>query len=154
VETVSRPAVRIICLDADDRVLLLLWQDPSDGGLLWEPPGGGIDPGETPIETARRELVEETGLDPAAIGPESVIVERDTRWNGKRFVGPEPFFLARYPDLVAPEISRAGLLPDEQLNLRGHYWLSRTEIAALIEPLVPATLLAEIRRLAPDWPRL
>lgn len=152
-ETTSRPAVRIICLDADDRVLLLHWQDPFDGKLLWEPPGGGIDPGETPLEAARRELTEETGLDPAAIGAESVVVHRDNVWNGKRFVGSEPFFLARYPDLVGPDLSRAGLLPDEQQNLRGHHWLSRADLEALTDPVVPATLIAEIGRLAPGWPR-
>ena len=44
--TKHRPAARVICLDAADRVLLMHWRDPSDGHLLWEPPGGGIEPGE------------------------------------------------------------------------------------------------------------
>ncbi|WP_241027565.1 NUDIX domain-containing protein [Streptomyces verrucosisporus] len=42
------PAARVVCLDAADRVLLLEWRDPYDGSRLWEPPGGGIEPGETP----------------------------------------------------------------------------------------------------------
>ena len=62
-ESLHRPAVRVICLDADGRVLLMHWRDPHDGSRLWEPPGGGIDPGETPLQAARRELAEETGLD-------------------------------------------------------------------------------------------
>ncbi len=49
------PAARVVCLDAADRVLLLKWRDPYDGSRLWEPPGGGIEPGETLLEAARRE---------------------------------------------------------------------------------------------------
>ncbi|WP_323375897.1 NUDIX hydrolase [Streptomyces alkaliterrae] len=60
---VDRPAARVICLDADYRLLLLHWRDPKEGTWLWEPPGGGLEPGETPLTAARRELVEETGLD-------------------------------------------------------------------------------------------
>ena len=134
--------MRIVCLDADSRVLLLQWEDPYDGDLLWEPPGGGIDPGETPIQAARRELAEETGLDPAAIIDRPVPVPRDNKWNGKRFVCVEPFFLARYPDHV-PGLSRLGLLEDEQRNLRQHAWLGPEEVAALAErlPSAAGTLL-------------
>ncbi|MFI6762671.1 NUDIX hydrolase [Micromonospora sp. NPDC050417] len=150
-ETTYRPAVRVICLDASDRVLLLHWRDPFDGALLWEPPGGGIDPGETPIEAARRELVEETGLDPAAIVDQSLAVERDVRWNGKRFVGPEPFFVARYA-MDRPALTRAGLLPDEQQNLDTYAWIAVSELASLSDRLEPPELRAVIATLAPESP--
>jgi len=46
--------------DSDGRVLLV---HHTYGRLNWELPGGGSDAGEAPDETARRELLEETGLD-------------------------------------------------------------------------------------------
>jgi 8-oxo-dGTP pyrophosphatase MutT (NUDIX family) len=145
-ETVHRPAVRIICLDGAGSVLLLHWRDPGDGALLWEPPGGGIEPGETPFEAARRELVEETGLDPDAIGERWVPVERDMRWNGRRFVGAESFFLARFAE-VAPPLGRDGLLPDEQENLQGYGWVPPGEVESLPDRLEPPALVDVIAAL-------
>jgi 8-oxo-dGTP pyrophosphatase MutT (NUDIX family) len=150
VETRTRPAVRIICLDARSRVLMLQWQDPLSAAILWEPPGGGIEAGESPLQTARRELAEETGLDPSVIGESYVEVGRDNVWMGVRFVGPEQFFLARYPAVEAPPIHPARLTPGEQQDLRGHAWVSRSELAELPN-VVPATLDAEIARLFPAW---
>jgi 8-oxo-dGTP pyrophosphatase MutT (NUDIX family) len=145
-----RPAVRIVCLDAADRVLLLHWRDPYDGSHLWEPPGGGIESGETPLETARRELTEETGLDPAAIAGRSILVERDVRWNGKRYVGPEHFFVARFAG-DEPALVRTGLLADEQANLQEYRWVGWSEVDDLPR-LEPPGLLAVIASLAPDGP--
>jgi 8-oxo-dGTP pyrophosphatase MutT (NUDIX family) len=64
-----RPTVRVLVVDPDDRVLLMRMTGP-DGGF-WFPPGGGIDPGERPAQTAVRELGEELGLqvEPDALGP-------------------------------------------------------------------------------------
>jgi 8-oxo-dGTP pyrophosphatase MutT (NUDIX family) len=138
-ETLHRPAARVICLDGVGSVLLLNWRDPSDGALMWEPPGGGIDPGETPLEAARRELVEETGLDPGAVGEEWLAVERDLRWNGRHFIGAESFFLARFAE-VAPSLGRDGLLPDEQENLQGYAWVPLGDIESLPDKLEPPAL--------------
>jgi 8-oxo-dGTP pyrophosphatase MutT (NUDIX family) len=152
VQTVTRPAVRIICVDAFGRVLMLQWRDPLSAALLWEPPGGGIEAGETPLDTARRELAEETGLDPGAIGESYVEVHRDDVWKGLRFVGPEQIFLALYPALDAPPLRPVHLTPGEQQNLAGHAWVTRSELLALPN-VVPVTLDAVIASLHPTWPR-
>jgi 8-oxo-dGTP pyrophosphatase MutT (NUDIX family) len=144
-DAIHRSAARVVCLDAGGRILLLRWRDPVDGHLVWEPPGGGVEPGETFLAAARRELAEETGLDPAAVREPSVTVQRDSLWKGRRFTGPEEFFLARYAT-ARPELGRAGLMPDEQDTLTGHAWLTPAEVAAL-PGLEPPDLPAVIRRL-------
>lgn len=48
---------------ADGRILLARASDRSDFPGAWSLPGGGVDHGEHPRETVRREVLEETGLE-------------------------------------------------------------------------------------------
>jgi ADP-ribose pyrophosphatase len=56
------PAVTIVAVDADGRIVLVRQPRPAAGKSLVELPAGVIDEGEEPLESARRELREETGL--------------------------------------------------------------------------------------------
>lgn len=148
-ELAHRASVRVICLDAEGRVLMQRWRDPVSGAYLWEPPGGGIEDGEAAIDAARRELTEETGLDPSAIGTEHVAVHRDVEWKGRRFVGVEPFFLARYAH-PRPAVHPVALSAQDKENLVEQAWVHWSELQALPGRVEPPQLLYVLRRLAPD----
>ena len=48
-------------VDKKNRILLVKQFRLPAGQYLWELPAGRLDPGETPIQAAKRELIEETG---------------------------------------------------------------------------------------------
>ena len=58
-------AVGIVAIDAEDRVLLVGQHRYALDAYSWEIPEGGVPDGESPLEGARRELREETGVDAA-----------------------------------------------------------------------------------------
>ena len=59
--------VAIVAVDADNNVLLVnQFRKPIEKELL-EIPAGGIEPGEDPVATVRRELQEETGYLPRKV---------------------------------------------------------------------------------------
>ena len=66
----------------------------------WECPGGHIEPGETPVEAAHRELYEETGAQEARIDPVCI-------YSVGTEAGPENFGLLCYA-----EVSAIGPLPE------------------------------------------
>ena len=144
-----RAAARILCCDDEDRVILLHWRDPYDGFRLWEPPGGGIEPGESPREAVLREWAEETGLPAPELVGEPVVVGRDLYWLGDRYVGDEHFFLARTARAEPPDVS--GQTEIEQTAYLGHTWVHWSEIADLDDSDEP-DVVAVLRRLDPTGP--
>lgn len=74
----------------DDKTLLILHRKSG----TWQPPGGHIDPNETPPEAAIREAFEETGLEVALIPQENIWINNP---NAKSIERPYVCFLEEIP---------------------------------------------------------
>ena len=69
-EIIEHPgSVGILPLLNGNRVLLIRQYRHAVGGTIWEIPAGTLEPGETPMECARRELEEETGYRAKSLKP-------------------------------------------------------------------------------------
>lgn len=59
--------------DPDPDILLIRQYRYAADGVIWEVPAGRLDPGEAPLDCARRELLEETGTTAERIEPLTMI---------------------------------------------------------------------------------
>ena len=146
---VRRSAVRLVVIDADERILLFQIREPKhpEQGTVWELPGGGIDPGETYVQAALRELVEETGIvvDPDDVGPPSWHRRVTFQHAGTRRVQDEAVAAIRLPDR-APAVDEAHQLPDELDTYLGAQWWTVEEVEASHERFFPGRLPRLLRR--------
>ncbi|MBA2367966.1 MAG: NUDIX domain-containing protein [Candidatus Protochlamydia sp.] len=74
----------------EDKVLLI--KHPKF--QKWLPPGGHVEPNESPVEAAKREVKEETGFDIEIISQENLWI---SRWNAKSFDRPYLCLLEEIP---------------------------------------------------------
>ncbi|MEJ2870691.1 NUDIX domain-containing protein [Actinomycetospora sp. OC33-EN08] len=140
---VARDAARVVVLDPDERVLLFEGVDPArPTETFWFTPGGGVEPGEEPVEAAVRELREETGMEADGSGDlDGPVWVRDVMFShdGVAYAARELFFLLRVPD-DAPEIDVSGFTELERRTVRRHRWWTRTELAATVDVVYPRQL--------------
>lgn len=135
-----RQAARALVITSDHAVLLCRFEFPSTQQVrtVWAVPGGGIEPGESAIETVKRELLEEVGLDLAAddveVGPvvwtrRHIVPFIDGKWDGQE----DRTYLVMVPARFepTPALTWDELRAEHLHELR---WCSIDEIAELSDP--------------------
>ena len=112
----------------DGRFRLARRRAGSHLGGLWEFPGGALEPGETPAEALRRELVEELGVTAVVREPITFAFHRDDE---------RDVILLFYASRIT-EGTPAGLMGQEV------GWFSVAELALLPTPPADAELVAAL----------
>src|ERR1700689_5625276 len=105
----------MMAVDARKRILLVRQYRVPARSYLWELPAGRLDEGETPLQAARRELIEETGY-------------RAKHWKKLVSFYPSPGFVAEKMTIfLATGLTpgRATPMEDERIEAR---WFTAKEI--------------------------
>jgi ADP-ribose pyrophosphatase len=110
-----RGSAVMLAVDEKGRVLLVRQFRLPARRYLWELPAGRLDEGETPLQAARRELLEETGF-------------RARRWKKLAAFYPSPGYVSEKMTLfLASDLTAGDAAPmeDERIEMR---WFTRKEL--------------------------
>jgi 8-oxo-dGTP pyrophosphatase MutT (NUDIX family) len=140
---VERDVVRVVVRDGRDQILLFHTHEISapELGTWWELPGGGLDPGETHVDAAVRELREEAGIvvTPEQVGPPTwrrigVFRHRDVRHVQHEVV------VQVQLEGDGPAIDESGRLDYELEDYFDHRWWPAREVLESSELFYPRSL--------------
>ena len=150
--TPVRPTARVLLLDREDRILLMngrLPGNPARDGA-WFTIGGGVEAGETWLEAAAREIVEETGITAFELGP--IVWSREGVLNIPHpVVFDERYVVARCD---ACEPSRGGWNALEKELIDDIRWWTLADLAATTDRVFPSGLAERLPGiLAGTYPR-
>jgi putative (di)nucleoside polyphosphate hydrolase len=154
-----RPCVGVMLLNTEGMVFVGRRSErkgASEGeGQWWQMPQGGVDPGETAEEAARRELWEETGVRRAAfiaqtedwllydLPPELVGVAWQGRFRGQK----QMWFAARFEGTESEVDLRPR--PDHKAEFDAWRWVPVAELPDLVVPFKREVYAAVVAAFAP-----
>ncbi|MEO1591306.1 MAG: NUDIX domain-containing protein [Cyanobacteria bacterium J06632_22] len=134
-----RTAARLVLLNAAQEVLLLRhtigYKEP-----YWSTPGGGLEPGETAEQAARREAKEELGAEQVTLQP-LWTGEAHYTYKGQKVIQAETFFwVTQYSAILG-----AGIEAEHQLEgITDIRWWSIAALEASSDLIFPSDLSAKL----------
>ncbi|SEB45008.1 NUDIX hydrolase [Terriglobus roseus] len=139
-----RRAARTLLLDPQDRVLLIRYD--SDGYIFWVTPGGAVEPGETDVEAAARELMEELRITAELYGPVHSTTS-SFHHEGRYVENTDIFFATRSATTDAPQCHAVSLF--EKNAMRHARWWSLQDLQEASEDVFPKDLAEIVARVSP-----
>ncbi|MFC7218413.1 NUDIX hydrolase [Streptomyces polyrhachis] len=131
-----RTAARLAILDPAGAVLLFRYP-PGEIPTYWAMPGGGLEPGESPLDGVLREVEEETGWTDLKPGPLLCTWTHDFTRQGVPVRQSEHIYLARGPHREPTPGAVARHADDDILTWK---WWTPGELATATEDLWPPHL--------------
>ncbi len=138
--TTSRVRASLVC-QAESKLLLVRLRDPESGVEGLYPPGGAVEPGETPACAAERETLEETGITAKVTPAVELVRHYPFRWGGVSYDVTTHYFAA-----ALAEATPLTPVVDAAYNL-GAVWLPIEEalLALALHPVI-ASAVAHVLR--------